>query len=114
MVHAERVEATARALLDQVEEDWNLTGTLPRQLLGWSARLREIGLVVSHTGYHKHSAYLTDNSDMPGFARDDKQLLAAIIRAHRRGFPASAFAGLEKKRAELAQRVCLILRLACG
>lgn len=113
LAHAESIEASALALLDQVEEDWNLTGTLPRQLLGWAARLREIGLVVSHTGYHKHSAYLTDNSDMPGFARDDKQLLAAVIRAHRRSFSSSAFAGLEKKRAELAQRVCLLLRLAC-
>jgi hypothetical protein len=29
----------------------------------WAARLHEIGLDVSHGGYHRHGAYLLENAD---------------------------------------------------
>jgi len=72
---AARVERTALQLLRQAAAPWALDAATSRQLLAWAARLHEIGLVVSYTGYHKHGAYLVANADMPGFSRDEQAVL---------------------------------------
>lgn len=54
-----------------------------RQYLDWAARLHEIGLSVSHSGYHKHSGYILENADMPGFSRTEQARLALLARAQR-------------------------------
>jgi exopolyphosphatase/guanosine-5'-triphosphate,3'-diphosphate pyrophosphatase len=51
-------------------------------LLQWAANLHEIGLSISHNGYHKHSAYITGNADMPGFSKNDQARLAALLIGH--------------------------------
>jgi exopolyphosphatase/guanosine-5'-triphosphate,3'-diphosphate pyrophosphatase len=53
------------------------------QFLDWAARLHEIGLSVSHGGYHRHSGYILQNADMPGFSRSDQTRLAVLTRAQR-------------------------------
>ena len=62
----------------------DLRNRCARQLLAWAARLHEIGMVVSYSGYHKHGAYLVANTDMPGFSRDEQAVLSKLIRTHRR------------------------------
>ncbi|PZO91409.1 MAG: exopolyphosphatase, partial [Haemophilus parainfluenzae] len=47
-----------------------------RRIIRWAAALHEIGLFISHTVYHKHSAYILANADMPGFSRTDQIKLA--------------------------------------
>ena len=84
LTQADRVERTAAALLVQVAESWSLQDELAGKLLGWAARLHEIGLNIAHAGYHRHGAYLVEHSEMPGFARGDQGLLAALIGRHRR------------------------------
>ena len=54
-----------------------------RKLLAWAARLAEVGLSIAHAQYHKHSAYVLSNADMPGFSRVEQQRLARIVLAHR-------------------------------
>jgi exopolyphosphatase/guanosine-5'-triphosphate,3'-diphosphate pyrophosphatase len=39
-------------------------------LLG--ARLHEIGISIAQGAYHKHSAYILANADMPGFSRQEQ------------------------------------------
>ena len=56
-----------------------------RAILGWAARLHEIGLAINYSGIHKHSAYILQNTDLPGFNQDDQALLAALVRFHRKG-----------------------------
>jgi len=51
-------------------------------LLQWAANLHEIGLTISHNGYHKHSAYIAGNADMPGFSKNDQARLAALLLGH--------------------------------
>jgi exopolyphosphatase/guanosine-5'-triphosphate,3'-diphosphate pyrophosphatase len=51
--------------------------------LDWAARLHEIGLSVSHGGYHRHSGYILENADMPGFSRTEQARLALLARAQR-------------------------------
>ncbi|MHB1353082.1 MAG: exopolyphosphatase [Thiobacillus sp.] len=53
------------------------------RILGWAARLHEIGLSVSHSGYHRHSAYILENADMPGFSRTEQAQLALLARTQR-------------------------------
>jgi len=57
--------------------------TLWKQYLSWAGRLHEIGLDISHTGYHKHSAYILENADMPGFSRKEQSVLAQLVLGHR-------------------------------
>ena len=47
--------------------------------LNWSALLHEAGLVVSHSGYHKHSSYLIANADLPGFTTREQRVMSTLI-----------------------------------
>ncbi|MET0856794.1 MAG: Ppx/GppA phosphatase family protein, partial [Telluria sp.] len=49
------------------------------KLLYWSAHLHETGMVVSHTGYHKHAAYMIENADLPGFTAREQKAMARLI-----------------------------------
>jgi exopolyphosphatase / guanosine-5'-triphosphate,3'-diphosphate pyrophosphatase len=51
--------------------------------LAWAAALHEIGISIAHNGYHKHSAYVIANADMPGFSRMEQSQLARLVLAHR-------------------------------
>ena len=59
------------------------------QLLEWSARLHEIGLVIAHSQHHQHGAYLLEHSDIAGFSATEQQFVAALVRNQRRGAPAA-------------------------
>jgi len=52
--------------------------------LSWAAKLHEIGISVAYGGYHKHSAYIVQNADMPGFSQREQWRLATLLLAHRR------------------------------
>jgi exopolyphosphatase/guanosine-5'-triphosphate,3'-diphosphate pyrophosphatase len=52
------------------------------QLLNWSAQLLEVGHSISHNSYHKHSAYIVSQSDMPGFSRRDQQVMSGLVLGH--------------------------------
>lgn len=47
--------------------------------LYWSGLLHEIGMVVSHSGYHKHGAYMVDNADLPGFTTREQRLMSRLV-----------------------------------
>jgi len=84
LAQAERVEKTAIDFLVQTRHAWKLDDQLADVMLKWAARLHEIGLDVSHNGYHRHGAYLLENADMPGFPREEQQMLARLVGGHRR------------------------------
>jgi len=52
--------------------------------LAWAAKLHEIGISVAYSGYHRHSAYIVANADMPGFTREEQHRIAQLLLAHRR------------------------------
>ncbi|MFC3607646.1 exopolyphosphatase [Stutzerimonas tarimensis] len=108
---AARVEAKALEAFDQVCEAWNLDGGRDRELLGWAARIHEVGLDIAHYHYHKHGAYLIEHSDLPGFSRRDQALLALLVRGHRRNIPQARFAELSEDGITLT-RLCVLLRFA--
>lgn len=52
-------------------------------LLGWAASLHEIGISVAHSGYHKHTAYILANADMPGFSKKEQARLSLLTLSQR-------------------------------
>ena len=53
------------------------------QYVRWAAMLHEIGTDIAHTAYHKHSAYILAQADMPGFSRQEQSLLSALALGQR-------------------------------
>lgn len=78
---ADRVSRFARMLaaqfLDGVRDEASL------QVLDWAARLHEIGISVAHAGYHKHTAYILANADMPGFSKKEQARMSLLALAQR-------------------------------
>jgi len=109
---AERVETTAVGLLEQVESDWGLEDPLAESVLRWAARLHETGLDIAHSKYHRHSAYLLQHADMPGFPREEQLLLAALVGGHRRQLSFESLEDLLPPWDRLAEFLMVLLRLA--
>ncbi len=109
---AARVEGIASALLEQVAASWGLDDDDAARLLNWGARLHAVGLVISHSQFHKHGAYLLRHSDLPGFSRGDQAAVAALVRSHRRKLDSDDFNAWPAVEAQRLQRLCLLLRMA--
>jgi exopolyphosphatase/guanosine-5'-triphosphate,3'-diphosphate pyrophosphatase len=82
-VQAGRVEMLSLDLLRQLPELLPAEPETSLQRLSWAARLHEVGLSIAHGGYHKHSAYIIENADMPGFSRKEQGRLALLMLAQR-------------------------------
>ncbi|CAM2193754.1 exopolyphosphatase [Paraburkholderia sp. A1RI_3L] len=79
---AVRIGELAVQFYDQFEEADEEVCAENRMFISWAASLHEIGLSISHSAYHKHSAYIASNADMPGFSRTDQARLAALVLGH--------------------------------
>jgi len=110
---AERVAETALRLLRSVaplaEEE------SVKQLLV-AARLHEVGASVSHGDYHKHSAYLIEHGDLPGFSTSDQKSIAELALGQRGNLKKVSALLEEPQRAAslLALRLAVILHHARG
>ena len=109
---AERVESTAVGLLEQVESEWGLEDPLAELVLRWAARLHETGLDIAHSKYHRHSAYLLEHADMPGFPREEQLLVAALVGGHRRQLSFESLEDLLPPWDRLAEFLIVLVRLA--
>lgn len=110
--HAGRIKDTALALYGQVAQPWKLMNPDFPSMLGWAARLHEVGLIFGHSQYQKHGAYLLRNADLSGFTRQEQSVLAALVLGHRRKFPLQDFLALPKPVRDCTRHLCVILRLA--
>ena len=82
LVQSQRVAALAHELLRQLDDR---TGELTplADFLAWAAKLHEIGISIAQGAYHKHSAYILANADMPGFSRQEQGWLSNLVLAQR-------------------------------
>ncbi|WP_297325206.1 exopolyphosphatase [Nitrosomonas sp.] len=112
MEQANRVRDTAENLFHQVKTAWELDEKTDLKLLMWGAIIHEIGLSVAHNQYHRHGAYLTANSDLAGFSRQEQMKLAMLIRSHRRKFPMEEFESITMSMRTSVIRLSILLRLA--
>jgi exopolyphosphatase/guanosine-5'-triphosphate,3'-diphosphate pyrophosphatase len=85
-----------------------------RELLWAASMLHDVGMAISYDDHHKHSRYLIESAELPGFDPRERALIAQITRYHRKGIPklgiieAIAHDGDE----DLLDRCAVILRLA--
>ena len=85
--HGRRVGRVATALFEQARPpDANAqdaeAGRAARKL-GWAAQLHEIGARISHSDYHRHGAYILDNTDAMGFAQAELHRLSMLVLGQR-------------------------------
>ena len=109
---ATRVEQSVLSLFDALSGPWEMPEEPYRAILGWAARLHEIGLAINYSGIHRHSAYILQNTDLPGFNQDDQALLAALVRFQRKGLKLSELPALPNHDEQTVLRCIRILRLA--
>jgi exopolyphosphatase/guanosine-5'-triphosphate,3'-diphosphate pyrophosphatase len=85
-----------------------------RELLWAASMLHDVGMTISYDDHHKHSRYLIESAELPGFDPRERALIAQISRYHRKGVPklgeieALACPGDE----QLLERCAVILRLS--
>ena len=82
----------ARRVLETTDELWQqwrdqnsrLANPQLAALLQWAAMLHEVGLTINHSGMQRHSAYILQHTNLPGFNQDQQLLLATLVRYHRK------------------------------
>lgn len=108
--HGERVRHLAAHLWRQIEGP-ELPGASRTKLLNWSAQLHELGMGISHSGYHNHNLYILQHADLAGFGRYEQSLLAHITRCHRKKI-AGKFTALPSKAVNAIMPLLICLRLS--
>lgn len=109
---ADRVEKTALRIYEQLKTSWQIEEHRNERILKWTAQIHEIGLSIAHSNFHKHGSYLLENSDLPGFSRQEQKVFWAVVRSHRRRIKPHRFVDLSKGFAEAGIRIAVILRIA--
>ncbi|KAI3890622.1 hypothetical protein MKW92_036593 [Papaver armeniacum] len=78
--------------------------------------LHNIGLFISKKGYHKHSHRIIKNGEhLHGYSTEEVELIALLVRHHRKKFPKStqgSFEGFPKELKEKFKVLCAILRIS--
>lgn len=113
--HARQVAMLSLGLFDATAELHGLDA-VDRELLEFAALLHDIGEHVASSGHHKHGAYLVRNGQLRGFSPTEVELLAAVVRWHRRGEPrvSDEFSLLDADAIERVRALAAILRVADG
>jgi exopolyphosphatase / guanosine-5'-triphosphate,3'-diphosphate pyrophosphatase len=114
--HCEHVAGLAVQIFDGVKNRFGLPAE-SRDVLQAAALLHDIGYLISHSKHHKHAYHLIMHGELPGFTPHEVELIANVVRYHRRAFPRkrhenlSYLTGAERK---LIAKLSGILRIADG
>ncbi len=109
--YAQEIKDTAQIIFNEVSDMWGIYDPHYKNLLDWACLLHEIGLSISFSKMHYHSAHIIQYADMPGFSLQTQTSLSTIILAQNKKFYPDKFENkYEPKQALLA--LAQILRLA--
>jgi exopolyphosphatase / guanosine-5'-triphosphate,3'-diphosphate pyrophosphatase len=106
-----RVSSLATYLATAVDADWPIAMLNGLPLLTAVAKLHEVGLLIEYKQYHKHTAYILKNTDMPGFSQAEHKVIVAVAKAHRSDMTKGLFDSLGAN-SLLAQYLVRLIRLA--
>lgn len=81
-LQANRVTALAMQLFETLRGEAVPDDAVLARHLNMAANLHEVGRSIAHASYHKHSAYILQHADMPGFSRREQIWLARLVLAH--------------------------------
>jgi exopolyphosphatase/guanosine-5'-triphosphate,3'-diphosphate pyrophosphatase len=113
--HVEHVAQLALEMFDSLADQGLLDpGPGERELLWAASMLHDVGMTIAYDDHHKHSRYLIESAELPGFDPRQRALIAQITRYHRKGTPKL---GLVEQLAlpgdeQVLERCAVILRLA--
>jgi len=85
-VHAAHVAGLALQLFDDLAEVHRFEPA-ERDALFAAALLHDVGRAISPSSHHKHSAYIVRNAGLPGWRPEEVELVAALVRYHRKSLP---------------------------
>lgn len=83
IAQANQVERVLMTLLQSADRHWKLPSELIN-LCRWATMLHEVGFDINVASYHHHSAYIVSNADLPGFNREEQQVLAWLVKNQRK------------------------------
>jgi exopolyphosphatase/guanosine-5'-triphosphate,3'-diphosphate pyrophosphatase len=112
--HAAGVASLALKLFDALKQDHGM-GAKERLLLEVSSILHDIGTFISPAGHHKHSSYLVSVSEIFGLRKADRNIVANVVRYHRRTPPREIhepYMSLPKIDRATVSKLAAILRVA--
>lgn len=86
-----------------------------RAFVEFAGLLHDVGRVVAHSGFHRHTQYIIEHADLHGFTIEERGFLAALARYHRRSMPKArheGFMALSATRQARVRVLSVLLRLA--
>lgn len=84
--HARQTARIARLLFDQLPLQRDLHPAA-KELLEYAAILHDIGYHIGYEAHHRHGWYLIKNCELAGFAPEELDVIAAVVRYHRKRPP---------------------------
>ncbi|WP_339722765.1 exopolyphosphatase [uncultured Paraglaciecola sp.] len=81
---AKRVLTTTMSLHQQCKKAWKIDDKELKNMLAWAALLHEVGLQINTRGIQRHSGYILQNIELPGFGQEQQNLLATLARFYRK------------------------------
>ncbi|WP_111978638.1 guanosine-5'-triphosphate,3'-diphosphate diphosphatase [Algibacillus agarilyticus] len=110
--HAHRVKDTALALFKQLKSAWNLNQHDAKAVLSLAAIVHEVGFAIDFKYANKHSAYILNNTAIPGFSLAQRKLLIALVGNCRADITPIEIQNQTMTSPLLAAQLTCILRLA--
>lgn len=105
------VATTVKTLTVGVRKTWQLTNR-DLELLLWAGRCHAIGVAISQKHYNRHSGYLLENSDLPGFSQGEQELIATLVNLQRGKLGQDKLNRMREKHGERALKMLVIMRLS--
>lgn len=113
LTHANHVRNQAELFLNQVGASLSIEPQSELcRLLSWGSLLHEVGLSISYKGFHRHSSYILQHTNMPGFNQEQQQVLAALVRFQRKALKLQEMPELSIYKPKQILPLIAILRLA--
>jgi exopolyphosphatase/guanosine-5'-triphosphate,3'-diphosphate pyrophosphatase len=112
--HVEAIKEIAVKIFDKMHAIHSL-GERDRLYLEIAAILHDIGRFVDSRKHHKHSCYLISNTQIPGLTEEERLVVAAVARYHRKGKPQAShpeYMILSPSMRVLVCKLAAILRVA--
>ncbi|WP_159564459.1 exopolyphosphatase [Budvicia diplopodorum] len=110
---AGRVLETTLSLYSQwIVHNQDLANVQLEALLGWAAMLHEVGLSINYSSMQRHSAYILQNTNLPGFNQEHQLLVATLVRFHRKGIKLDELPGFNLVKKRQVIPLIQLLRLA--
>jgi len=85
-VHENHVANLALQLFDALGDVHHFEPA-DRDVLFAAAVVHDVGRSISMSAHHKHGAYIVRNAGLPGWRAEEIELIAALVRYHRKSMP---------------------------